>query len=41
VKTLVHFLKGKVSVGERPGGPGSVFEVQLPGRAAQPGLTHR
>ena len=37
VKTLVHFLKGKVSVGERPGGPGSVFEVQLPGRGTRDG----
>jgi signal transduction histidine kinase len=34
VKTLVHFLKGKVAVSDRPDGPGSVFEVQLPGRAA-------
>jgi two-component system, OmpR family, phosphate regulon sensor histidine kinase PhoR len=34
VKTLVHFLKGKVAVTDRPDGPGSVFEVQLPGRAA-------
>ena len=34
VKTLVHLLKGKISVSDRPGAPGSVFEVQLPGRAA-------
>ena len=32
VRTLVQFLKGKVSVHEREGGPGSVFEVELPGR---------
>ncbi|HUG91117.1 MAG TPA: HAMP domain-containing sensor histidine kinase [Planctomycetaceae bacterium] len=34
VKTLVHFLKGNVTISDRAGGPGSVFEVQLPGRAA-------
>ena len=33
VRTLVHLLKGRVSVHEREGRPGSVFEVELPGRA--------
>jgi two-component system, OmpR family, phosphate regulon sensor histidine kinase PhoR len=32
VRTLVHLLKGKVSVQDRAGGKGSVFEVDLPGR---------
>lgn len=34
VRTLVHILKGKVKVYERRSEPGSVFEVELPGRAA-------
>ncbi len=34
VRTLVHILKGKISVYDRAAGPGSVFEVELPGRAA-------
>ena len=34
VRTLVRILKGKVTVGERSDGPGSVFEVELPGTAA-------
>ncbi len=33
VRTLVHLLKGRVNVQEREGQPGSVFEVELPGRA--------
>lgn len=33
VRTLVHLLKGTVSVRDRDGGKGSVFEVTLPGRA--------
>jgi two-component system, OmpR family, phosphate regulon sensor histidine kinase PhoR len=32
VRTLVHMLKGSVTVREREGGSGSVFEVSLPGR---------
>jgi signal transduction histidine kinase len=32
VQTLVRQLKGRVSVHDRPGQPGSVFEVELPGR---------
>ena len=34
VRTLVLLLKGKVSVHERLEGTGSIFEVELPGRAA-------
>lgn len=34
VRTLVHLLKGRVRVSDRPDGPGSVFEVDLPGRSA-------
>ncbi|MEX2285589.1 MAG: HAMP domain-containing sensor histidine kinase [Planctomycetaceae bacterium] len=34
VRTLVHILKGKISVYDRAVGSGSVFEVELPGRAA-------
>jgi two-component system, OmpR family, phosphate regulon sensor histidine kinase PhoR len=33
VRTLVHMLKGTVTVQNREGGKGSVFEVSLPGRA--------
>jgi len=33
VRTLVHLLKGTVTVRDREGGKGSVFEVSLPGRA--------
>ncbi len=33
VQTLVRQSKGRVSVHDRPGQPGSVFEVDLPGRA--------
>lgn len=33
VRTLVHMLKGKVSVHDRENGPGSMFEVELPGKA--------
>jgi signal transduction histidine kinase len=32
-RTLVHMLKGKITVHDRDGEPGSVFEVDLPGRA--------
>lgn len=34
VRTLVHLLKGTVAVHDRPGKPGSVFEVDLPGRGS-------
>lgn len=34
VQTLVRQMKGRISVHDRPGGPGSVFEVDLPGRLA-------
>ena len=33
VRTLVHMLKGRISVHSRQGRPGSVFEVELRGRA--------
>ena len=33
-RTLAHILKGSISVHERLDGPGSVFEVELPGRPA-------
>jgi two-component system, OmpR family, phosphate regulon sensor histidine kinase PhoR len=33
VQTLVRQLKGRISVHDRPGQPGSVFEVDLPGKA--------
>ncbi len=33
VRTLVHLLKGKVSVHDRLDQPGSVFAIDLPGRA--------
>jgi signal transduction histidine kinase len=33
VRTLVGLLKGTVRVLDRPDGPGSLFEVNLPGRA--------
>jgi signal transduction histidine kinase len=32
-RTLIHLLKGKISVHNRVGQPGSVFEVELPGKA--------
>lgn len=32
VQTLVRQLKGRITVHDRQGGPGSVFEVDLPGR---------
>ena len=34
VQTLVRQMKGRVSVHDRPGFAGSVFEVDLPGRHA-------
>ena len=34
VRTLAQILKGHVTVHDREGGPGTVFEVDLPGRAA-------
>jgi signal transduction histidine kinase len=34
VRTLVHFLKGRVTVYDRFGQAGSIFEVELSGRAA-------
>lgn len=34
VQTLVRQLKGRITVHDRQGGPGSVFEVDLPGRKA-------
>jgi signal transduction histidine kinase len=33
VKTLVHIMKGKITVRDRGHQPGSSFEVELPGRA--------
>lgn len=33
VRTLVHFLKGRVTVYDRFGQSGSIFEVELPGRS--------
>lgn len=33
VRTLVHLLKGSIVVRDRDQGPGSVFEIELPGRA--------
>jgi len=33
-RTLTQILKGSISVHDRPDGPGSVFEVELPGRPA-------
>jgi signal transduction histidine kinase len=33
VKTLVHIMKGKITVRDRGQQPGSAFEVELPGRA--------
>ena len=33
-RTLAHILKGDVSVHDRTDGPGSIFEVELPGRPA-------
>ena len=32
VRTLIHLLKGSISVRDRNGQPGSIFEVELPGR---------
>ena len=34
VRTLVHTLKGRIRVHPRDDQPGSVFEVELPGRVA-------
>ena len=34
VRTLVHIMKGTVAVSDKPEGTGSVFEIELPGRAA-------
>ena len=34
VRTLVHIMKGKITVRDRSDQPGSSFEVELPGRAA-------
>ncbi|MEZ6123785.1 MAG: HAMP domain-containing sensor histidine kinase [Planctomycetaceae bacterium] len=36
VKTLVGIMKGRVSIFDAPEGPGSVFEVSLPGRTVAP-----
>ena len=33
VRTLVHMLKGTITVQNRESGKGSIFEVSLPGRA--------
>lgn len=33
-RTLAQILKGTIAVHDRPDGPGSVFEVELPGRPA-------
>jgi len=34
-RTLTQILKGTISVHDRPDGPGSVFEVELPGRPVE------
>jgi len=34
-RTLTQILKGTISVHDRPDGPGSVFEVELPGRSIE------
>ena len=34
VRTLVHTLKGRIRVQDRGDQPGSIFEVELPGRVA-------
>lgn len=34
-RTLAHILKGNITVHDRPDGPGSVFEVELPGRPVE------
>lgn len=34
-RTLTQILKGSIAVHDRPDGPGSVFEVELPGRPAE------
>lgn len=36
VRTAVRRLRGSVSVADRPDGPGTVFEVRLPGKAPDP-----
>lgn len=33
VSTLVHIMKGKITVRDRANQPGTIFEVELPGRA--------
>ena len=35
VRTLVHFLRGRVTVYDRLNQPGSIFEVELPGRVTE------
>lgn len=36
VRTAVRRLRGSISVADRPEGPGTVFEVRLPGKAPDP-----
>lgn len=40
VRTLVHFLRGRVTVYDRFGRDGSIFEVELPGRSSRGFSTH-
>jgi signal transduction histidine kinase len=35
VRTLVHRLGGRIKVKDRDKGPGTMFEVELPGKAAE------
>ena len=37
VRTIVHRLGGRIKVKERENGPGTTFEVQLPGKALDAG----
>ncbi|MGA2035307.1 MAG: HAMP domain-containing sensor histidine kinase [Thermoguttaceae bacterium] len=41
VRTLVRRLKGRIRVGDREGGPGTVFEVQIPGAVAEPAAAEK
>jgi signal transduction histidine kinase len=40
VRTLVRRLRGRIQVRDRRSGPGSTFEVQLPGRFVPAGQDH-
>jgi signal transduction histidine kinase len=41
VRTLVRRLRGSISVADRPDGPGTVFEVRLPGGVPCAGPSER